>query len=143
MKNTIITELIKLMEDNNIKVILENESPREEANIVEQILNFNEQQKGRGLRTLTPEQTLQRLPITLAQLKAVNKFEKLLNEICLIIYSLYQAKEITKKVYEFNKAMKQNHCVKSVQIQIFFWSLSFRIWTEYGDLKSSYSVQMR
>ena len=87
MKNTIITELIKLMEDNNIKVILENESPREEANIVEQILNFNEQQKGRGLRTLTPEQTLQRLPITLAQLKAVNKFENLLNEICLIIYS--------------------------------------------------------
>ena len=56
------------MEDNNIKVIIEKESPREEANIVEQILNFNEQQKSRGLRTLTPEQTFQRLPITIAQL---------------------------------------------------------------------------
>ena len=68
MKHLIINELIKLMEDNNIKVILEKESPREEANIVEQILNFNEQQKSRGLRTLTLEQTFQRLSITIAQL---------------------------------------------------------------------------
>ena len=68
MKHLIINELIKLMEDNNIKVILEKESPREEANIVEKILNSNEQQKSRGLRTLTPEQTFQRLPITIAQL---------------------------------------------------------------------------
>ena len=32
---------------------------------------------------------LQRLPIALAQIKAVNTFEKLLNEIRQIIYSLY------------------------------------------------------
>ena len=42
---------------------------------------------------------LQRLPIALAQVKAGNNSENLLNEIRQIIYSLYQSKEITKKVY--------------------------------------------
>ena len=42
---------------------------------------------------------LQRLPIALAQVKAGNIFENLLNEIGQIMYSWYQAKEITKKVY--------------------------------------------
>ena len=41
----------------------------------------------------------QRLPIALAQVKAGNNLENLLNEIRQIIYSLYQSKEITKKVY--------------------------------------------
>ena len=43
---------------------------------------------------------LPRLPIALAQAKAGNTFENLLNEIRQIIYSLYQAKEITKKMYK-------------------------------------------
>ena len=42
---------------------------------------------------------LQRLPIALAQVKAGNNSENLLSEIRQIIYSLYHAKEITKKVY--------------------------------------------
>ena len=42
---------------------------------------------------------LQRLPIDLAQVKAGNNSKDLLNEISQIIYSLYQSKEITKKVY--------------------------------------------
>ena len=42
---------------------------------------------------------LQRLPIALAQVKAGNTYENLLNEIRQIIYSLYHANEITKKVY--------------------------------------------
>ena len=46
---------------------------------------------------------LQRLSIAPTQLKAGNTSENLLNEIRQIIYSLYQAKEITKKVY--NKIM--------------------------------------
>ena len=50
-----------------------------------------------NLKILTPKQMLQRLPITLAQLKAGNTSENLLNEIRQITYSLYQAKEITKK----------------------------------------------
>ena len=42
---------------------------------------------------------LQRLSRPLAQIKAGNNSENLLNEIRQIPYSLYQAKEITKKVY--------------------------------------------
>ena len=53
--------------------------------------------KGEGLKILTHKQILQRLPIAPIQVKAGNTFENLLNEISQIIYSLYQAKEITKK----------------------------------------------
>ena len=60
--------------------------------------------KGKGLKILTPKQTLQRLPIALAQVKAGNNSQNLLNEIKQIIYSLYQSKEVTKKVY--NNLMK-------------------------------------
>ena len=42
---------------------------------------------------------IQRLPIALAQVKASNTSENLLNEIRQMIYSLYWVKEITKKVY--------------------------------------------
>ena len=54
---------------------------------------------GTGLKILTPKQMLQRLPIALAQVKAGNNSENLLNEIRQNIYSLHQSKEITKKVY--------------------------------------------
>ena len=37
--------------------------------------------KGKGLKILTPKQMLQRLPIALAQVKAGNNSESLLNEI--------------------------------------------------------------
>ena len=52
-----------------------------------------------GLKILTPKQMLQRFPIAFAQVKAGNNLESLLNEIRQIVYSLYQSKEITKKVY--------------------------------------------
>ena len=48
---------------------------------------------------MRPKQMLQRLPIVLAQVKAGNNSENLLNEMRQIIYSLYQSKEIAKKVY--------------------------------------------
>ena len=54
------------------------------------------------LKVLTPKQMLQRLPIALAQVKAGNNSESLLNEIRQIVYSLYQSKQITKKVYNNN-----------------------------------------
>ena len=60
--------------------------------------------KGTRLKILTPKQMLQRLSIALAQVKAGNNSQNLLNEIRQIIYSLYQSKEITKKVY--NNLMK-------------------------------------
>ena len=53
----------------------------------------------KGLKILGPKQMLQRLPVALAQVNASNTFENLLNEIRQIIYSLYRAKENTKKVY--------------------------------------------
>ena len=55
--------------------------------------------KGRGLKILTPKQLLQRLQIALSQVKTGNNSECLLNEIRQIVYSLYQSKQITKKVY--------------------------------------------
>ena len=42
---------------------------------------------------------LQRLAIALTQVKAGSTSESLLNKIRFIMYSLYQAKEITKQVY--------------------------------------------
>ena len=46
----------------------------------EKILDFNKQQNGNGIKILTPKQMFQRLPIALAQLKAGNTSENLLNE---------------------------------------------------------------
>ena len=55
------------------------------------ILSIKETQ-GKGLKILTPKQMLQRLLIALAQVKAGNTSENLLNEIRQIIYFLYLAK---------------------------------------------------
>ena len=66
----------------------------------------NNETKGTGLKILTPKQMLQRLPIALAQVKAGNNSESFLNEIRQIVYSLYQSKQITKKVY--------NNIIKSI-----------------------------
>ena len=65
-------------------------------------------QEGEGLKILTPNQMLKRLPIALAQVKAGNNSESLLNEIRQIIYSLYRSKEITKKVY--------NNIINSIKV---------------------------
>ena len=68
--------------------------------IVKKILNFNKQnQEGKGLKILTPNQMLSRLPISLAQLKAGNNSEKRKNEIRQLLYSLYRSKNMTKQVY--------------------------------------------
>ena len=53
---------------------------------------------------------LQRLPIALAEVKAGNNSENLLNEIWKVVYSLYESKEITKKVY--------NNIIKSIQLRV-------------------------
>ena len=60
------------------------------------------------LKVLTPKQMLQRLPIALTQVEAGNNSESLLNEIRQIVYSLYQSKQITKKVY--------NNIIKSINV---------------------------
>ena len=63
---------------------------------------------GTGLKILPPKQMLKRLPIALAQVKAGNNSESLLNGIRQIVYSLYKSKEITTKVY--------NNIIRSIQI---------------------------
>ena len=69
--------------------------------IVELILEFNQlDHEGSGLKLLTPNRLLGRLPISLAQLKAGNNFEKLKNEIRQILYSLYRKNKLTKNVYK-------------------------------------------
>ena len=57
--------------------------------------------EGKGLKILTPNQMLSRLPISLAQLKAGNNSEKLKNEIRQILYSLYKSKKLTKQLYKY------------------------------------------
>ena len=63
-------------------------------------------QKREGLKILTPNQMLSRLPITLAQLKAGNNSEKLKNEIRQLLYSLYDSKKSSKTIY--------NHLINAI-----------------------------
>ena len=51
----------------------------------------------KGLKILTPEQILQRLPTALVQVKAGNNSQSLLNEIRQIVYYLYQSKKLLKR----------------------------------------------
>ena len=59
------------------------------------------------LKLLTPKQIIQRFPIALAQVKAGNNSENVLNENRKIVYSLYQSKDI---VY--------NNIIKSIPIKV-------------------------
>ena len=88
---------MKKISQNEIKT----EKPDKRLKIVEEILEFNEQnQLEKGLKILTPNQTLSRLPITFAQLKAANNSEKLKNEVRQLLYSLYRSKKLTKQLYK-------------------------------------------
>ena len=68
-------------------------------NIVNEILKFNEQIRwGQGLKILTPNQMLSRLPVYLAQLKAGNNSNKLKNETRQLLSSLQRSKKLTKQL---------------------------------------------
>ena len=56
-------------------------------------------QQGEGLKILTPNQMLSRLPISLAEVQAGNNSQKLKNEIRQLLYSLYRSKNMTKEMY--------------------------------------------
>ena len=62
--------------------------------------------EGKGLKILTLDQMLSRLPITLAQLKSGNNSEKLINEISQLLYSLQPSKKLTKAIY--------NHSINAI-----------------------------
>ena len=83
-------EIKKMSEKNN-------KQPDKILEIVEDIFDFNKQnEEGKGLKILTPNQMLSRLPTTLAQLKTGNNSEKLKNEIRQLLYC---SKNMTKQVY--------------------------------------------
>ena len=76
------------------------EKPNNIVKVAERIIELNKQnQQEKGLKILTPNQILSRLPIALAQLQAGNDSEKLKNEIRQLLYSLYCSKNMTKQVY--------------------------------------------
>ena len=61
---------------------------------------------GEALKILTPDQMLSRLPITLAQLKAGNSSENLINELRQLLYFLHRSNKLTKKIY--------NHLISTI-----------------------------
>ena len=62
--------------------------------------------QGKGIKILTSDQMLSRLPISLAQLQAGNNSERLKNEIRQLLYSLYRSKNMIKQAY--------NNLIKSI-----------------------------
>ena len=105
------SELINIIESglSDLKNKIENmreeekeiEKPSQIIDVAEKTLKFNKQnQQEQGLKILTPDQMLSRLPISLAQLKAQNNSQKLKNEIRQLLYSLYCSKKLTKQFYK-------------------------------------------
>ena len=83
------------------EIEIETEDRESIVNIVEKILKFNKQnQKGQGIKILTPDEKLNRLPIALAQFQAGNNSNKLKNKIRQLLYSLYRSKNMTKQIYK-------------------------------------------
>ena len=82
---------------------IEIEKPYNIVKVVKKILDFNkiEQQEGQGIKILTPNQMLNRLPIALAQLQVGNNSNKLKNEIRQLLYSPYRSKNMTEQVYKY------------------------------------------
>ena len=106
-------ELVKAIKDkridleNEIKKMSEDEMRIEEPDkmlwVVQKNFDFNEEiqkQQGLWLKRVTPSQIRSILPISLAQLKAGNKSEKLKNEIRQLLYSLCRSRKLTKNTYE-------------------------------------------
>ena len=91
-----LKEEINKMSEQERKI----EKPDKIVRIVKEILKFNKQkQEGQGIKILTPNQMLSRLPISLAQLQAGNNSDKLKNEIRQLLNSLNRSKNMTKQVH--------------------------------------------
>ena len=71
------------------------------------LVNYLDAEKGKGLKILTNQQMLNRLPILLAQIQAANNSLKLKNELRQILCSLYRSKALTKTV-------DNNHLIKAI-----------------------------
>ena len=114
-------ELVNIVDSGLKDFIKENKKISEEERITEKsdkiiktvkkILKFNKRkQEGQGIKILTPNQMVSRLPISLAQLEAGNSSNKLNNEIRQLLYSLYCSRNMTKQVY--NNLIKHVYIIK-------------------------------
>ena len=102
-KNNAIKEYSNLVNKAEQIAKLRSTEPRQKMMKIFNYLGENfdgPTERGKGLKILTPNQMLSRLPITLAQLKAGNNSEKLKNEIRQLLYSLYRSKKLTKQLYK-------------------------------------------
>ena len=79
--------------------VYHDKEPKFEESIAERTKRRRQNQKGHGLKILTPQQMLSRLPISLTQLKAGNNSQKLKNEIRQLLYSLHRSKKLSKTIY--------------------------------------------
>ena len=105
LKNNVLVHIIEsgLIDLKKIKKMSKEEKEIEKPDviveIVEEMFKFNKQnQEGKGIKILTPNQMLSRLPISLAKLEAENNSNKLKNEIRQLLYSLYRSKNMTKQL---------------------------------------------
>ena len=68
--------------------------PNETVNLAKMIIQFsNQNQEGKGLKILTPDQMISKLRISSAQLEAGNNSEKLKNKVRQLLYSLYPSNQ--------------------------------------------------
>ena len=110
MVNEIVTgksEKIEVNKEDNLEIFKEKQESDEEPDTTDMPELESEEstverrnKSRKGLKILTPDEMLSRLPVTLAQLKAGNNSEKLKNEIRQLLYSLYRSKKLTKQLYK-------------------------------------------
>ena len=94
----VLTKIKKAIENVPKDDVLKIEEKKEIIDAVQRILKLdNKFQSRKGLKIL--DQMLIILPVSLAQLKAGNNYEKLKDEIRQILYSLYRSKKLTKTIY--------------------------------------------
>ena len=99
--NKTLTKITNFVKNVPKEDPLKTEENEKMIDIVKRILELNSKnQLGLGLKILTSNQMLSRLPISLAQLKAGNNSEKRKNEIRQLLYSLYRSKKLTKQLYK-------------------------------------------
>ena len=94
-------ENMKIGNNENMSLGVDKHKLVKMLSIVNKICGFNEEnQKWQGMKILTPNQILNRLPISLAHLNAGNNSEKLKNESRQLLHSLYKSKKLTKNIYK-------------------------------------------
>ena len=99
-------KVLQILKMREVESMSEGDKKNKETKIlkiVDKILSFtlkDQKQRGLGLKILTLNQMLSRLPFFLAQLKAGNNSEKLKTEIRQLLYYLYRSKKLAKQLYK-------------------------------------------